>query len=153
MYDIIPAQYLALKLICFYKTFAITTCQPQCVNTQDDARQRGNMFVERKIVLSAKQRTRIILYTLTMLTATQCILIDFNTHCLSTTKFHRLILFRNQSKNHTIRSVDNIRSFEKCSLNREKRLLTSSCRSVCLSARPSVRKEKLDSHFKDFHKI
>ena len=117
--------------------FAVTTRQHQWVYTKDDARQSGNTFVERKLVLSAGQRTRIILYILTMLTATQCIWIGFNTQCLSTTNFRRLILFRDQSKNHTIHSVDNIQSFEKCSQNCEKRLLSSSCRSVC----PSVRSQ------------
>ena len=99
--------------------FGVTTRQPQCVNTKDDVMQRGNTFVERKIVLSARQRTRIILYILTMLTATPCTWIGFSTQCLSTTNFHRLILFRDQSLNHTIHSVDKIRSFEKCSQNCE----------------------------------
>ena len=74
-----------------------------------------------------------------MLTTTQCIWIGFNTQCLITTNFHRLILFRDQSKNRTIHFVDNIRSFEKRSQNCEKQLLTLSRRSVCLSVRPSAR--------------
>jgi cell division protein FtsL len=101
--------------------FDVTTCQLQCVNTKDDARQRGNVFVERKTVLSARQRTRIMLYILTMLTATQCIWISFNTQCLSTTNFHQLKLFRDQYNNHTVHCVDNIRSFQKHSQNFEKR--------------------------------
>ena len=115
--------------------FDATTRQPQRVNTKDDARQRGNMSVERKIVLSARQRTRIILYIVTMLTATQCIWIGFNTQCLSTANFHRLKLFRDQYKKHTVHCVDSIRSFEKHSQNFEKRLRHVDP-SVFLSVRP-----------------
>jgi hypothetical protein len=159
-YNSCPVPYAQAYLF-LLERFAVTKRQPQCVNTKDDARQRANKFAGRKIVLSARQRTIIILYILTMLTSTQCIWIGFNTQCLSTTNFHRLILFKDQSKNRATHSVDIIRSFEKCSQNCEKRLLTSSCQSVRLSvlpsarppARPPARKELLDSHCKDFHKV
>jgi hypothetical protein len=105
------------------------------------------MFVERKIVLSTRKRTRIILYILTMLTATQCIWIGINTRCFSTTNFHRLVPFREQSKNHIVNCVDKIRSFKKHSQNFEKRLLTS--RGVRGSTAVKVLCYKSEGHWFD----
>ena len=44
-------------------------------------------------------------------------------------------------------------NFQVRSQNCEKRLLASSCLSVCLSVRPSIRMEQLRSHWMDFREI